>query len=256
MSQASYRIAGFSDVPFNPPAERVDENGFFEAGAMTDYLEDYVDQHMYDGRSIRDRILFRTSVDKLEKVDSTWHIHCTKDDSTSLVLKAPQVIVASGATSKPNIPSIRGSEQFQGELIHTVDWAKASFLHDGAIKKVVVLGGGKSAADMVYQCVKEGKQVSWIIRKSGKGPGAFVPGKPIGWFRNPSELGTSRVGSYIFLSGLGSKGWWYWFLFNTWLGKLLYKKAGESGGKQAAQEADFGRADARPSFKELDPRVE
>jgi hypothetical protein len=243
-------------MPFNPPAERIDENAFFEAGAMSDYLEEYVTSHVYNGQSLLNRILFRTSVEKLEKIGGIWHISCSSNGD-ALVLKAPKVIVSSGATSQPNLPDLKGSRLFKGKFIHSVNWADASFLADPTLKRITVIGGGKSAADMIYQCVKANKQVSWVIRKSGKGPGAFIPGHPIGWFKNPAELGVSRLGSYMFLSGLSRKGWWYWLLFNTRIGQAFYRKMGESGRKEAEKEADFqGRDGARESYKELDPKVE
>lgn len=117
---------------------------------------------------------------------------------------------------RPHI--LLSNRELQGKMIHSVDWADASFLQNQTLKRVVVIGGGKSAADMIYQCVKAGKQVSWIIRKSGKGPGGFVPGNAMGWSKNHSELGVSRLGTYFILSRLGPKGWWYYFLFNTRLG--------------------------------------
>ena len=226
---------------------------------MTEYLEQYVTTHVYNDRSIRDRILFNTRVEQIEKIGAEWHVRGSKagDESASMIFKAPKLIVASGATSVPNIPTIKGSDSFKGKIIHSVEWADASFLQDEAQKRVAILGGGKSAADIVYECVKAGKVVSWVIRKSGKGPGAFFDGKPVGWFQNPSELGVSRLGSYMFLSGLGSHGWWYWFLFHTWLGKWFYRKSGESGAQQAAQEPNwYGREGARESFKLLDPKIE
>ena len=246
-------------MPFSPKPDQVDANSFFKAEAMSAYLERYVESHVYKGQSIRDRIIFSTSVVKVGKLDSIWHMHCSKsrEMNVKMLLKAPKLIVASGATSIPNVPSIKGSQSFQGSMIHSVEWGNASFLEDGSQKRVVVLGGGKSAADIVYECVKAGKTVSWVIRKSGKGPGAFFPGEKIGWFQNPSELGVSRLNTYLFLSGLGRKGWWYWFLFNTRIGQWFYRKSGEGGGKAAAQEPDwYGREGARKSYKQLDPKLE
>ncbi|KAL9095232.1 MAG: hypothetical protein Q9165_002488 [Trypethelium subeluteriae] len=57
---------------------------------------------------------------------------------------------------------------------------------------ITVLGGGKSAADMVYAAVKANKHVSWIVRRSGEGPGIFVDPTPPDGYRNMVERGATQ----------------------------------------------------------------
>lgn len=142
-AQAGYTTAGFSDMPFNPPQEQVDQYKFFDAAAMTDYLERYVDEHVYDGRTLRDRILFNTSVKQIEKkLDGSCVVSCNNPGG-EIVLKAPKVIVATGMTSEAVMPKIPGQDKFKGQIVHTLDWERSKVLNDPNVKDVVVLGGAK-----------------------------------------------------------------------------------------------------------------
>jgi dimethylaniline monooxygenase (N-oxide forming) len=60
------------------------------------------------------------------------------------------VIVASGLYSGTNqfIPSIPGRESFKGEVVHSCQFFDASVAQD---KRVVVIGGGKSAVDIAVE---------------------------------------------------------------------------------------------------------
>lgn len=75
------------------------------------------------------------------------------------------------------MPNLVGSSTFKGPIIHTLEFARSKVLDNADVNTITVLEGGKSAADVVYQSVKAGKQVSWVIGRSGKGPGGFIAGK-------------------------------------------------------------------------------
>ncbi|KAE9964327.1 hypothetical protein EG328_010606 [Venturia inaequalis] len=253
-SQGSVRTGGFSDVPFNPPAENVDENNFYDAKTMSVYLEEYIDSHSYAGRTLRERVTFNATVKSLEKIAGLWTIKYTIASKEDSALLSRKVIVSTGSTSIPNMPTLAGSSTFKGPIVHTLNFARSKILQNDSIKTITVIGGGKSAADMVYQSVKAGKQVSWIIRKSGKGPGGFVAGKsPLGSYRNITELAVTRIFSAVVIpSGLGPDTWLSSFLFRTKLGRWLHgfvERAANEQTKQAARYDD--RPGARAGFKNL-----
>lgn len=168
-------MTGFSDVPINStiPADAPLFHDTFEAKYVTFYLEDYADSHIYNGTPLRSRILFNHRVSKVEKKGSTWAVYT--EGKAGHVFQTPKLVVAVGHTSVPNMPLLRNQEQFQGYVGHHKAFSEASRTVLLNSKRVAVLGGGKSAVDMVYQCVKEGKEVHWIIRKSGEGPALFFP---------------------------------------------------------------------------------
>lgn len=254
-AQGSTRTSGFSDVPFEVPAEGVDAWDFFDAHYMSDYLENYVDSHIYHGKTIRDRIAFNTTVERMEKVDGLWNVHCrgTSPSSSGSVYVAPKVIVASGRTSTPNEPRLPGRESFKGKIVHTMDYGRSKILEQPEIKTVSVLGGGKSAADMVYQAVKAGKSVNWVIRLSGKGPGKFIDRKGKGPGRNIVELAHIRtLAAALNVSALTPQGLWSWFIGRTWIGRRLLSSVFNGISQKAAQDAGYdNRPGARESFKLL-----
>lgn len=232
----------------------MDENDFYDAKTMSAYLEEYIDSHSYAGKSLRDRVKFNATVKSLEKIAGLWKIKYTTSSTDDSTLLSRKVIVSTGSTSMPNMPNLVGSSTFKGPIIHTLDFARSKVLANSDTKTMTILGGGKSAADMVYQSVKAGKQVSWVIRKSGKGPGGFVAGKsPLGPYRNIPELAITRIFSAIVVpSGLGPDTWLSGFLFRTRLGRWLHsflERAANEQTKQAARYDD--RPGARESFKNL-----
>ncbi|KAI2618008.1 hypothetical protein GGS26DRAFT_596021 [Hypomontagnella submonticulosa] len=60
-------------------------------------------------------------------------------------------------------------EHFNGKIIHSVDYGQSDVIQDKYIQHVAVNSAGKSAADMVYETVKAGNTVSWIIHETGNG---------------------------------------------------------------------------------------
>lgn len=97
---------------------------------------------------------------------------------TPSTLVARKLIVATGLTSEPFLPHIKGQETFGAPLFHGRDFlqhADTLEVPDGPTagktkKTVAVFGGTKSAWDMVYAYASRGIQVEWIIRSTGHGP--------------------------------------------------------------------------------------
>jgi len=220
-AQASTRMCSFSDIPLSVPPGGADDLDCPDSRHIAEYLDIYVDKHLYNGRSIRDRIHLDTSVTELKKVSELWRAKASQKGSI-VEFMAKKVIVASGNTSVPNMPNLPGKDQFGGLIVHSMDYGRSwKTLSDSKFDKFAVLGGGKSAADMVYQLAKAGKQVTWIIRKSGKGVGTLIYGKGVGQFKNLGELARTRAFSRLFLSGLRSKTWLDWVLWDTWAGQVF-----------------------------------
>lgn len=74
------------------------------------------------------------------------------------------VVIASGLYCQANqfIPSIPGKEHFKGKIVHSCDFRDASIAKD---KRVVVIGGGKSANDTAVEAaVSNAKSVTHLCR--------------------------------------------------------------------------------------------
>lgn len=252
-SQGGVQSGGFSDMKFEPPPEEVDDQDLYMSKCMAQYLDKYVDQHVYSGKSLRDRIRFGVAVDKLDKIASGWTVEYTGVEKPQTVATR-KVIVATGATSVPQMPDLKGQDDFGGPIVHTLDYGRSKIFNRNDIQSIAVLGGGKSAADMVYENVKAGRKVNWIIRKSGKGPGSFVGAKvKLGSIKNAGDLAALRLfPSILVLPGLQAASLWQRFLYNTKAGAWVLKKLGSVINEQFVAAARYDdRPGARESFKLL-----
>jgi dimethylaniline monooxygenase (N-oxide forming) len=242
--------AEFSDVPMTRPPEEDTHYDFFKAKYTTQYLEEYIDQRKFAGQTLRERIKFGFEVRKVQKVNDEWLISGTYGGNGEVTLKAPKVIVASGITSKPNMPVLPGKEKFEGILMHQESYGQSSVLSSAEVKHITVIGAGKSAADMVYESAKAGKSVSWLISKSGTGPGFFLSPKGKGPYKNIYAIGSTRVAATLSPSFFNVDNWWTRFLNGTNLGRNLISTVWGSADKEMK---DFEGKSATPGFEKLVP---
>ena len=131
---------------------------------------------MYNGQSLRDRIYFGIRVRGIEKLDKSWTVSARRSEKEEETLRSAKLVIATGHTTIPHMPILLGQSLFRGPVLHQKDFGKATstILASDSYQNVTILGGGKSAADMVYDSVKAGKKVSWVIRETGEGPAAFA----------------------------------------------------------------------------------
>eukprot|EP00439_Symbiodinium_sp_Y106_P080462 s2_g19.t1 len=72
------------------------------------------------------------------------------------------LVVATGMYSwPPHMPVARGSSKFKGQILHSCTFTDRKVAHG---KKVVVVGGGKSAIDNAVAAAKEGSQTTLVCR--------------------------------------------------------------------------------------------
>ncbi|MCJ1388705.1 monooxygenase [Xylographa bjoerkii] len=251
-TQIGLGMAEFSDLPMTRPAETLHD--LYDAKYVGEYLEKYIEEFKYEGHTLRDRIYFGVSVTKVEKKDATWAVHVYCDHTkTASVFYATKLMIASGLTSTPNMPDLPNQDCFKGDILHQRSFGQSSVLASPS-KNVTVLGGAKSAADMVYASVKAGKSVSWIIRSSGSGPAAFLSSEGRGPYKNSAELGFTHIMSTFTPSYYTPRNWWTRFLHRTSLGGWTKDLIWKTADKVSRTGADFdGRVNARESFKKLKP---
>lgn len=190
--QSPLRMSSFADVALEIPDDAPRLHDTFEAKYVTQYLEEYVDSHVYNGASLRSRIRVNADVRSVEKRGEGWLLHVHGAEPRSVYCK--KLAVASGLTSIPNMPTFPRSSEWTGPVLHHRDLGaheKRILATDSGYRNITVLGGGKSAADMVYGALKKGKNVSWIIRTSGEGPGIFMDPAASGRYRHAAEAGAT-----------------------------------------------------------------
>jgi cation diffusion facilitator CzcD-associated flavoprotein CzcO len=205
------------------------------------------------------RISLRTTVKTVEKVEDDhgghWRLTIRSlmphvdDGPAESIITTRKLIVSTGVTNNPHQPSIPGGEQFDAPIIHSTALGReqGQLLENSDVRIVAVLGGGKSAYDAVYLTACAGREVVWLMRRSGRGPAwIFPPHTNIGPFKAWREvretslellsgrtdapvqkLVTRRIVSFFSPCIWGSVdgfGWVRRILHATWLGKLLSQK--------------------------------
>ena len=266
-TQTPLRMAEYSDAPLYPRPP-VDEQyyGFFPAKYVTSYLEKYVDSHIYDDRSIRDRIRFNTKVVNVSKTfdgGPGWRLELQRNDKIDtdppdlpLELSTKKLIDATGLTSSPNIPFLPGQNRFQGLAIHHKSFGQheRAILDDSKNQNICVVGGGKSAADIAYACAKAGKDISWIIRKVGNGPAAFLSAEGRSGYENSNYAFYTRFTSMFLPCVFHPAGWCYEWLHRSKLGQWLLGKVWDGVDKKYRKTAGFGTGRGQGTeFDDLEP---
>jgi cation diffusion facilitator CzcD-associated flavoprotein CzcO len=229
-------------MPMQRPPEQDCQYDFYKAKYSTKYFEDYVDRKDSQGRSLRDRIVFDRSVKSIRKTAGIWTLVCQSQEGRQYTFSAKKVLVASGLTSVPSMPNnLKSAGSFDGPIIHSVDFGSSSLeiLSRSDIHHVTILGGGKSAADMVYEVVKSGKTVSWVIRAHGTGAPFLVSGKGKGPFRNAFEAASTRFVSSLNPSIFIQSNVWTNFVHRSSVGVSLLQRMLASVDAEIRRVADY-----------------
>ncbi|GMG07316.1 unnamed protein product [Aspergillus oryzae] len=212
--------------------------------AMHEYLKAYA---VHFG--IRDKIKLNSKVDSVEYCErgdgggKEWVIRCTATTEPghekSNTIRTRKLILATGLTSQPRIPTFSGQQSFGAPLFHAKEFARyqdtifakpsndnTGDQHEGASddhRPITVIGGSKSAWDTVYACASKGHRVNWVIRPSGTGPAWVSPAavfspinllleslpvvRALGWF-SPCAWVSHPIRN---------------FLHGTWLGSIIVR---------------------------------
>lgn len=139
------------------------------------YLQDYVDEF-----DLMKHIRLRSSVESaLDCGSSGWTltvVQGTDTEECKVSIKTSRLIVATGLTSEPFMPSLEGNDAFDAPIYHSSQFAKAQN-GLGPFKDVVLLSGAKFSWDIACAYASAGIKVNWIIRKSGHGPCWMMPNR-------------------------------------------------------------------------------
>ena len=260
-TQTPLGILEFSDQPIHDIPKNDQYYGYFKASHVSKYLEDYCSSHVYSNASLTSRIRFSTTVTKVYKLGRIWRVHTLDDKESNAEYNAYHVVDASGLTSQSNWPDLQGSDHFHGRILHHKDFAKWERAQDRTRKRrIIVLGGAKSAADVAYSCATAGHETTWLIRRSGDGPASFVAAKGSLGYKNSNEAFYTRFTS-LFLASLFSFGHGYdlilrW-IHSTLPGPTLLQRIWRRINTKAWQEADYDRPDGKENgFHNLKPDTE
>ena len=218
------------------------------------YLESYIDEHLYNGQSLRDRIYFGIKVCGIEKLDKSWTVSARRSEKEEETLRTAKLVIATGHTTIPHMPILPCQSLFKGPILHLKEFGKATstVLASDSYDNVTISGGGKSAADMVYDSVKAGKKVSWIIRETGEGPAAFAGAAGKGPYRNGLEIAATRLLSALSPSYFAPVTWWTKLIHGSQFGRAMVAKTWLGADQACRDLANLrGREGALPGFKNM-----
>jgi hypothetical protein len=157
---SSKKLSRYPDYPF--PEEWPH---YLSRAQAQDYLRAYAKEF-----GLYERITFKTRVASAERADDGWRVTIEGE-------RAPRfyagLIVANGHHWKPNWPSHPG--RFDGEILHSHD-VKSKEQLEG--KRVLVVGAGNSAVDILDDAAHDGARAVHSMRRSYFFFPKIVFGKP------------------------------------------------------------------------------
>lgn len=157
---SSRKYTGFEDYPM--PEEYPIYPSHREALA---YLRDYAQTF-----GILDRIQFNTIVETTERTDEGWRVQIAGEARPRLYRV---LVIATGHHDIPRVPKIPG--EFTGETMHSRDYRSVKQLAD---KRVVVVGAGNSACDIVVDATSVARTVYQSMRRGTYFVPKFMLGRP------------------------------------------------------------------------------
>ncbi|GJD17001.1 dimethylaniline monooxygenase [Rivularia sp. IAM M-261] len=119
---------------------------------MVDYLTEYA--HHFQ---VYSHIRFTEEVQNINKINSQWHIQTNRN-----ILKCKILVICTGLTNEPVIPSFFGQSNFSGKIIHSSVYKNGVAYQN---QKVLVIGSGNSAAEIALDLYEHGAAtVDMLIR--------------------------------------------------------------------------------------------
>ena len=127
------------------------------------YLQKYADTF-----HITERIRFQNQVISIDKSDPKnpnlpWIVQVETVNGHHQTFEFALVVVATGLFSTPKKPVLRGENKFAGSIVHACDIKTREQLEN---KRVAVIGGAKSAADLATLAGTYARSCHMIFRRS------------------------------------------------------------------------------------------
>ncbi|KAH8703035.1 putative dimethylaniline monooxygenase [Talaromyces proteolyticus] len=176
------------DFPMSEDVYGVKSGQHIPAETLHRYLSDLATKF-----GIAERTRFNMTTTQIEsRPDDTWFVTMVSKQEQEEVLHSKKLIVATGLTSQPNLPTYAGQETFTPAFFHAKDFcARGDILHTA--KKAAVVGAGKSSFDVAYAFATSGAKVDLIIRPTGQGPVWICPPYVTPFKRMMEELLSTRL---------------------------------------------------------------
>jgi cation diffusion facilitator CzcD-associated flavoprotein CzcO len=205
------------DCPLDEATYGVKPGEHIPASAVHQYLIDVAKK-----TGVLEHISFEHKVESVSPEGDGWVLQVSHQQRIQSIV-CRKLIVATGLTSLPNMPNLKGVESFEGALFHTKDFHKHRNTVENA-KRVVIIGGSKSAYDIAWIYAKAGASVDMLVRPDGNGPVWMSPALVTAFKRHLECLLHTRALSWFSPCPFGDEDGWTKvrnFLHGTWIGRKI-----------------------------------
>jgi hypothetical protein len=144
-------------------------------GHVNEYLHQFATRFDLE-KHLRFNCNVEAAVDNGETGWTLTVVQTVKGSAIPYTTEANRLILATGLTSEPSMPTLDGRDAFNAPIYHSSELAKAE-KGLGLFQKVVLLGGAKYSWDLACAYALAGVQVEWVIRESGHGPCWMMPNR-------------------------------------------------------------------------------
>ncbi|KAF8317905.1 dimethylaniline monooxygenase [Clavulina sp. PMI_390] len=98
-----------------------------------------------------------------DDTNATFSLRVRREDGTVRTLTARHIVLATGSSGEPNVPSYPGVEQFEGGIVHSSEYGPGgSSMWAG--KAAVVVGSANSGHDLCQELYNAGASVTMVQR--------------------------------------------------------------------------------------------
>ncbi|MCJ1403091.1 monooxygenase [Xylographa trunciseda] len=168
----------YSDFPMRGEEYDVKVVEHIPGPVIHEYMERFV-----DWAGLRDCLKLWTKVLGADEKGSGkgWVVKCLETGENGAErnygVQCEQLVVATGLTCVPMPIRFAGQETFNAPIVNFADLAKVAktLVADEIVKHVTIYGGSKATYDCVYMFARAGKQITWVIGRSGHGPTWMAP---------------------------------------------------------------------------------
>jgi hypothetical protein len=147
-----------------PLPDSVDRARPISSTQVYEYLRAY-----FAHKGLYDHAQFETEVEKIsyETSSGRYTLHLRKRGTGDLQTQEFDFVVYTYGFTARTLPSIEGADLFQGEVIHSFDLTESKLVElVCAGKKVALVGGSKTATDLILRFQQHGHKVQWLCRKN------------------------------------------------------------------------------------------
>ena len=204
-------IFDYSDLPMDLELG-LDKWADLPSASVHEYMEHFIDKFDLRRRCKLDTKFIRVDREERTEVKRTiWIVNTENHSGMKERLFADKLIVATGICSTPSLPEGIDWSNFHGPIMHSRDVGmKHRLLNKETVRRVTVVGGNKSAVDVVKTFALAGREVDWVIRKEGYGPGILFEARRHGI--HVGAFKAVRASAIASPNILATHGFWYWLL--------------------------------------------